>query len=73
MQSSLATVVTDLLKNNQIPITLGGSRETTIASTSSFLQLYPKAKFIYFCGYPSVSRPYDNDRLTSNSLFQVLP
>ena len=28
---------------------------------------------MYFCGYPSVSRPYDHDKLSSNSLFQLLP
>lgn len=61
------------LGNKQIPIVFGGSRETSSSTTTSFSQNYPKGKYLYFYGYPSVSRPYDNNKLASNSLFRLLP
>ena len=69
---SLGLAITKLLKSKQIPIVLGGSKETTLASTISFLEAYPNGRVLYLFGHPSMNRPYDHDKLTSDSLLRVL-
>jgi hypothetical protein len=57
-----------MLKNNQLPIVIGGSKETTLGASEAFLNNYPNGKLIFLFGLPCIGRLYDNDKLTSTNV-----
>lgn len=64
--------VYEIIKNNQFPFIFGGSKEGTYGSNLAFQQLYSNSHHILIAGKPTLKRPYDNNKLTSDNLMTLL-
>jgi arginase family enzyme len=64
--------LTELISQDQTPIILGGSKETTMAATLAFTERFSKGRMLYLFGHPNLHRPYDHDKLSSQNICSVL-
>lgn len=51
---------------------LGGSKESLYGSAKAFQKRYPNSKHILISGKPNLKRPFDSDKLTSDSILTLL-
>lgn len=55
-----------------MPFIFGGAKEGTYAASQSFRQYYEKSHHILIAGKPTLKRPYDCNKLTSDNLMTML-
>jgi len=62
-----------MIKNNKLPFVFGGSKEAAYGSALALRQSYPENHHhILIAGRPTLKRPFDGSKLTSDNLITLL-
>ena len=60
------------MKNNQLPFVVGGAKEGSYGSSLAYSKVVPNHRHILLAGRPTLKRPYDDNKLTSDCLMTLL-